>query len=169
MKRHEAIAALFDAAKVGDLGGVRAALAEGIGPDAAAKGRKTALIHAIERNKLPVVHYLHSCGADVNCATAEGRRPLHYAAGRERVEMVRFLLSVGADPTLRDQRGNAPERYVPWIWASPKAKAIRAMLLNPADAESVVVEKPPRKKRAPKREPILRRMANAVRLLFTRK
>lgn len=166
MKRHEAIAALIEAAKQGDIGGARAALAEGIGPDDVAKGRKTALIHAVERNRMPLAQYLVSCGANLEYGTFDGKRPLHFAVAGERVEMVRFLLSAGANPASTDARGRTPTKYLPYFWGGPKANAIREMLANPERAEEILVAKIPRPKRRPRAEPIMTRVARAVRGFF---
>jgi hypothetical protein len=108
VKRWPLVLALHDAARAGDLGGVRAALAEGIEPNARAKGRKTALLHAAEHGQLLVVDYLASLGADIHCVTREGKTALHLAADHRRPEVVKWLLERGANPAARDVEGFSP-------------------------------------------------------------
>jgi len=127
VKRSDMVRALIDAAKAGDLGAVRSALASGVEPDACAKGRKTALLHAAERGHLLLVDYLASAGADIHYATAVGKTALHLAADHRRPDVVRWLLERGANPIALDAEGFSPLATM-LRGCSPSLEAFRLLL-----------------------------------------
>ncbi len=75
----------------------------------------TALVVAMNRDRLDAVKYLLEHGADVNTQNKDGMTPLYYAAWRGRKELVDMLLRNGADITVvntygRTAMGVAKER-----------------------------------------------------------
>jgi ankyrin repeat protein len=88
--------ALIKAAEKGDIGGIRAALAQG------AQDANRALIRASAGGHALAVGYLLDHGADIHFALRGGPRPgdpLREAVRNKRVEVVRLLLERGADAT----------------------------------------------------------------------
>ena len=64
---------------------------------------------AVALERLEMVRYLLSKGADFNAEIGLGVRPLHIAAWCDKVEIARILLAHGADLTLRCDGRTAAE------------------------------------------------------------
>jgi hypothetical protein len=93
---------LFEAAKKGDIGGIREALAGGAHPDDVKPGAVTPLMIAADKERLSAVQYLLDAGANPNIATRMGLTALHKAIKRGCVEIAKLLLERGADPNTED-------------------------------------------------------------------
>eukprot|EP00049_Salpingoeca_infusionum_P019554 m.362398 g.362398 ORF g.362398 m.362398 type:complete len:420 (+) comp20438_c0_seq1:138-1397(+) len=69
------------------------------------KGKNTALHTALAQNKLAVVPYLLSQGADINARNDRGVTPLMIAVTASKgPAIIRTLLDAGADPTIKNWR-----------------------------------------------------------------
>lgn len=107
---HEGMTPLMQAAGRGDLGQVRALIAQGGDVNAADAMGFTALFHACydaaeDRGYPEVVKALLDAGADREAAIGYGVRPLMYAAGNGEAGVVAVLLAAGADPAARNEGG----------------------------------------------------------------
>ena len=98
-------ARLADAARRGDIGAVRALLAEGIEVDAPQADGATALAWAAHRDDAATADLLLLAGADPNAANELGMTPLMLAAENGSAPMVERLLQAGADPNLARPAG----------------------------------------------------------------
>src|SRR5205807_2274984 len=91
--------ALLDAARRGDVDGVRATLRDkSVDVNAPGVDGSTALEWAVQRDDAHMVDALIRAGANVRAANAFGVQPLAIAAEKGNAEMLRLLLSAGADP-----------------------------------------------------------------------
>lgn len=63
---------------------------------------------AIKQDKLDMVNYLVSHGANKNIADGDGNTPLHLLIPKGDVERVRFLVMQGADVNARNKAGKTP-------------------------------------------------------------
>ena len=95
---------LHRAARAGDLGSLRARLAQGVSPDTRDPAGRTALLEAVGAGRLDAVRLLLSAGAGVNVVSRAGRTPLLEAAEHGQLEAARLLVAAGADLD-RGQRG----------------------------------------------------------------
>ena len=98
---------LCQAAKQGDVSEVRKELAAGTNIEAVWEG-KTALMWAAREDRVPVVEFLLSRGAQPNTRGAGGSTALYHATVEGNVESVRLLLAKGADINAPDNRGVIP-------------------------------------------------------------
>lgn len=91
-------AALWKAAREGDLAGVRAALEAGVDVNAATPYGATALSFACDRGHLSIVTTLLEAGGDPNVKdTFYGATPLTWARTNEHFEVLTALLAAGAE------------------------------------------------------------------------
>ncbi len=99
-------APVADAARVGDLAGVRALLAEGEDANAAHGDGMSALHWAAQRGDVELVRTLTLAGATVDALTRIGQyTPLHVASEAGQDEVVDQLLAAGADAMARTGTG----------------------------------------------------------------
>ena len=98
-------ARLADAARRGDIGAVRALLAEGIEVDAPQADGASALAWAAHHDDAATADLLLVAGADPNAANELGVTPLMLAAENGSAPMVERLLQAGADPNLARPAG----------------------------------------------------------------
>ena len=87
---------LFEAAKQGDVGAVRAALAESEPPDVRDQQGFTPLHWAAWRGHTEVIQALLDAGADVNAEDEFGSKPLYYAVVGGYASAAKLLLERGA-------------------------------------------------------------------------
>lgn len=92
---------LFEAAKAGNTGRVRALVERGANPMSGTKGGETALHAAASRGQLGPIIYLAHHGGNVNALTVKGWSPLHHAARFGHKRAVEYLLRMGSIPHLR--------------------------------------------------------------------
>jgi len=67
--------------------------------------------HGLDKNRVAMVKFLLSEGADVNARDDNGKTPLHYAAEcpmDDEGEIISLLLKSGADPKSKDKKGYYP-------------------------------------------------------------
>ncbi len=95
---------------------VRAALAEGVNPNARSADRSGSLLHyAVSLGHASVVRALLEAGADVNATTVSHRQtPLHIAAGHGDLPVLNLLLAAGADPMRTSGNGSYPLHDAIW-------------------------------------------------------
>lgn len=100
----------FDlAARQGDVGGLREAIAAGVDvnfpypPDG-----ETALMRSTMGNFPVAVEYLLSVGAEVDARSRSGDTALCYASWKSSLDAARVLLATGADPNARTVQGSTP-------------------------------------------------------------
>jgi hypothetical protein len=84
-------------ARLGDITGVRAALATGDDPNAVTPDGWTPLLLASREGHAEVVAALLTAGASPGLAHTNGRRPLDFAAANGNVEVIRMLAAANAD------------------------------------------------------------------------
>lgn len=97
-------------ARRGDVDGLRAELARGLGADRRDGKGNTLLMIAAYHGHLAAVQLLLATGATVDLRNAKGQTPLGGAAFKGHVEVARALLDAGADPQA-DQGGSTPADY----------------------------------------------------------
>ncbi len=107
--------------------GVRAALANGVNPDARTQDHKTTLLqHAVLLGHGGIAQALITAGANVNATTLPTRQSaLHYAAAKGDAELIGTLLAAKADPML--QAANGAYALHDAIW-NRHQEAVRALL-----------------------------------------
>ncbi len=113
--------------RCGDEAAVRAALAEGVNPDALAADKAGRLLHsAVESGQHGVLRVLLEEGADADLVSPDGRHSaLHLAARRGDAAAIRLLLAAGADPML--PAGNRAYALHEAVW-NRHAEAVKALL-----------------------------------------
>lgn len=122
---------LFAAARKGDIGGIRAALAEGISPDAThGNGRVTPLMIAAKRGHALAVQYLIDAGANINHANNHRRTALHLAIANRKADAAKLLIERGAQVDIEDNRGNSPVSEAMDSLRGEEATEIIQMLLG---------------------------------------
>jgi ankyrin repeat protein len=99
---------LLDAAKNGDLPGVKRLLSEGADPNARNKDGYTALMAASEKGDVDIVNVLMYRGADVNSVDKTGNTALMIGASRGQDKVVTALLEKGANVNYKDKEGETP-------------------------------------------------------------
>jgi ankyrin repeat protein len=77
-------------------------------PGAFAAKDDTRLIEAAEAGDWPAVRSLLAGGVDVNVASVDGTRALHWAVRADELEILERLLRAGADPTAQNRHGVTP-------------------------------------------------------------
>lgn len=97
--------ALVDAAKAGDLAAVRALLARGADPNAAAADGATAVHWAAHRDDLALLNTLLAARARPDAHTRYKVAPLTLAAQNGSAALIARLLDAGADPNTISQEG----------------------------------------------------------------
>lgn len=100
---------LHQAARSGDLSGIRSLLRRGVSPDARDATGRTALMDAAAANQTSAMKLLIEKGAGVNLASPAGETPLTEAASRGNADALRLLISSGADLNRRSRAGTALE------------------------------------------------------------
>jgi ankyrin repeat protein len=99
---------LIEAARDGDVPGIRNAIMHGLTPDDGGIDGTPALIVATERGHLDAVKYLLEKGAHPNHKDRDGRTALAAAAQSGRADIARALLDGGASPNLVAQNKDTP-------------------------------------------------------------
>jgi ankyrin repeat protein len=97
---------LIAAARGGDVGGVKALIAEGFDVDCELKYGSSALMLAAARGQEEVVKVLIEAGAKVNRRSRFGATALLEAAEKGHVGVMRILVSLGAEVNLPHNNGN---------------------------------------------------------------
>ena len=100
-----ALDCLCEAARIGDVAAVKAALAQTptiVDSRYSKWGKATALMLASAQGHVPVVELLLQRGAKVDRLDAKGRSALMLAAEKGRADVVQLLLKAGADVSLGD-------------------------------------------------------------------
>ncbi|RHZ77013.1 hypothetical protein Glove_186g137 [Diversispora epigaea] len=93
----------------GDIDRVKEILNTGISPDIQDQNGYTPLAAAVSYNRIELVEFLLTCGANVNLCDNDGDSPLFLA---ETVEMVQKLLDNGADPYIANIEGKTPAQVI---------------------------------------------------------
>ena len=120
--------ALLSAAQAGDLGAVKAALADGAPvnePSHLLMNRPTPLSSASAAGHTGVVRLLLERGADADLADGMEMTPLMHAAQQGHADVVRLLMEAGADINARDSLGND-------ALAHASGDEVRTLLQGPA-------------------------------------
>jgi ankyrin repeat protein len=103
---------LIQAAKAGDVAGIKAAITAGADINAVdyseSKNGRRALNYAAWYNRSDAVRALVAAGAPINLTNRTGFTPLHHAAEAGSLDAARVLLELGADRTLRNNGGLTP-------------------------------------------------------------
>lgn len=103
---------LFHAAQDGAEDRVALLLKHGVDVNKADKTGVTALHLCLQGRKgAKVLPLLLDAGANVNAATDEGKRPLHYAAQYGTADMAALLIAKGAEVNAGMKNGNTPLHY----------------------------------------------------------
>jgi hypothetical protein len=100
--------ALGAAIRAGDIGAVKAAVADGVDINAWDDKGMPPIGLAALLGKPDIIVFLAAHGADVNRNDRFGFTPLMNAAIRGQPEAARILIALGADPTLKGGNGNDP-------------------------------------------------------------
>ncbi|KAF5751771.1 ankyrin repeat domain-containing protein 2 [Tripterygium wilfordii] len=93
---------IHSCASVGDIEGLKAALAAGANKDEEDSEGRTALHFACAYGEVKCAQILLEAGATVDALDKDQSTPLHFAAGYGRKDCVALLLDNGADITLRN-------------------------------------------------------------------
>lgn len=102
---------LFSSIYVGDVSGVRKALAAGVDPNMDYKGY-TPLHYAAALRKLDVIMLLlKNPKVDIGNKENQYFSLLYWGAYENHMEMIQKMLDRGADPNIRDDRGYTPAKY----------------------------------------------------------
>ncbi len=118
-KRAE-IDTIWNAAKNGDLAGVKKHLGKGLEVDARDPSGGTPLAIAALLGREKVVDYLITKGANVNHRNGEKQTPLHGSAFLGQVRVVELLIENGADVNARNNMGETPLNSASGKWEDIK-------------------------------------------------
>jgi ankyrin repeat protein len=124
---------LIDAARRGDVAGVRLELQRGTDVNTLDADGATALHWAAYRNDVEIADALVRAGARVDVANRYGVRPLALAATGGHAAIVRFLLEAGADPNTQQADG---ETVLMLAARSGSADAVEALLARGAAVDA---------------------------------
>ncbi len=124
---------LIDAARRGDVAGVRLELQRGADVNTLEADGTTALHWAAYRNDVEIADALVRAGARVDVANRYGVRPLALAATGGHAAIVRFLLEAGADPNTQQSDG---ETVLMLAARSGSAGAVEALLARGAAVDA---------------------------------
>jgi len=123
------------AAYLGDLGGVKTAVAKGANVNESAEKEGTPLHQAVLGNRLEVAEWLLANGANPDARTQSGLTPLHDAVRNEqRLEMAKLLLNHGAKVGAKDVYGETPLHIAACFG---QRAAVELLLANGADPNEV--------------------------------
>jgi ankyrin repeat protein len=100
--------AIIEAAREGDVAGIRDAIMSGIPADDGGIDFVPAIVVATDYNHLDAVKYLLKRGANPNRKARDGRTALAVAAQAGRSSIATVLLDNGADPDLVAENGDTP-------------------------------------------------------------
>lgn len=101
-------ARILDAARRGDVEGVRAAVEGGVDPDVATREGWTALHYAAYLRSRPTVDALLALGADADARSISGQSPLHRVAHNGDVGIARALVAHGGSVDAATREGETP-------------------------------------------------------------
>ena len=100
--------ALHQAAQVGDVEMLDAAIAAGFNVDARDSRGRTALMHAVDQGYPLLVQQLVAARADVNVRAPDGATALFMAAAHGHTEIIELLMKAGAAVSVRGPEGETP-------------------------------------------------------------
>jgi len=124
----------FRAAQNGKVDTIQKGLKQGMKPDRARRGGRTALMDAALYGHTDVVRLLIEHGADVTNPDKRGLSPLLMAASGNNPDTVRLLLKHGADP---NRRMTFRDRWTPLMMAAGEGqkKVVKMLLKHGADPD----------------------------------
>jgi ankyrin repeat protein len=98
-------ARLLAAARAGDTGAIRSALAAGANPDARDAHGATALLIAARADQAGAFQALIDAGADVDLQDDDRANPFLWAGAEGRLDILRLANEAGADPAITNRYG----------------------------------------------------------------
>ena len=119
---------------VGDIDGVKAALARGADTNARDGKGWTALMHAADKGRTLLVPPLLKAGSDPNIRASDGATALFVAAMHGHSEILKFLLAAEADPSIKGPKGMtainaARARYGTFYEAQKNGEELEILIL----------------------------------------
>jgi hypothetical protein len=137
----ESRSGLIAFARVGDLQGVEAMLAQGTDANSQLEDLSSALHWAAVSNHREIVAALLAGGAEVNIQSADGGTALHWAAFFGDHETVELLLESGANPNLKNDKGETALDAALHPWGEEVAGiAAFLVVIMQLDAELAQIE-----------------------------